>query len=110
MQQTARVFPGKRRRSNRILNLQGDPQLLILADADLEARKGGGGGGVGFLALLALFPSVICSLFTQHRGGRGGGGAPLDPPLVNANWLKGKNLSLDLPNIVKFILHYYHQP
>ena len=37
-----------------------------------------------FLALLAFFPSVISSFFTQNRGG--GGQAPrsplLDPPLV----------------------------
>ena len=51
-----------------------------VADPDLELGGGGGGRegpGFDFLALLAFFPSVISSFFTQNRGG----GPPLDLPL-----------------------------
>ena len=48
-------------------------------DPDLELR---GGGGLDFLALLAFFPSVISSFFTQNKGGQVPWAPPLDPPLV----------------------------
>ena len=49
-----------------------------MADPDLELRGKGGGRFLDFLALLAFFPSVISSFFTQNRGGR----PLLDPPLI----------------------------
>ena len=46
-----------------------------MADPDLELRWRGGGVGVGtgfdLLALLAIFPLVISSFFTQNKGGGG---------------------------------------
>ena len=51
-----------------------------VADPDLELR-GGGGGGLDVLALLARFPSVISSFFTQNKGGQAPQAPPLDPPL-----------------------------
>ena len=41
-----------------------------MADPDLELR-GGGGGGLDLLAMAAIFPSFISSLFTQNKGGSG---------------------------------------
>ena len=41
-----------------------------MADLDLEL-KGGGGGSLASLALLAFFPSVISSFFTQNNWGPG---------------------------------------
>ena len=53
-----------------------------MADPDLELR-GGGGVVLDFLALLAFFPSVISSFFTQNRGEGQAPRAPLiDPPLI----------------------------
>ena len=46
-----------------------------MADPDLELSWGEG-GGLDFLALLAFFPSVISSFFTQNKGGGGGGALP----------------------------------
>ena len=40
-----------------------------VADPDFELRKW---PGLDFLVLLALFPSVISSFFTQNKGGGGG--------------------------------------
>ena len=43
----------------------------------------GGGDGLDFVALLALFPSVISSFFTQNKRGMregGGGGSPGPSP------------------------------
>ena len=59
-----------------------------MADPNLELRgeegEDGGGGGLDFLALLALFPSVISSFSTQNKGGGGAGAAPpLDSPLLS---------------------------
>ena len=52
---------------------------FVGADPNLELR---GRPGLDLLALLALFPSVISSFFTQNKGGGGGGRAPpLEPPL-----------------------------
>ena len=42
-----------------------------VADPDLELRGRGGGGGLDLLALSAIFPSVISSIFTQNKGGGG---------------------------------------
>ena len=42
-----------------------------VADPDIE-----GGGGLDFLAVLAFFPSVISSVFTQNKGGGGKGPSP----------------------------------
>ena len=50
-----------------------------VADPDLELRGRGGGGGLDFLALLALFPSVISSFLPKIRGG-GEGEAPGPSP------------------------------
>ena len=51
-----------------------------VTDPDLELRGGGGGGGsLDLFALLAFFPSVISSFFTQNKGGPRA--SPLDPPL-----------------------------
>ena len=48
-----------------------------MADPDLELKgRGGGGVGLDFLALLAFFPSVICSFFTQNKGGGAGPPGP----------------------------------
>ena len=48
-----------------------------MADPDLELRGGGGGGnGPDFLALPALFPSVISSFFAQNKGGGTGPNGP----------------------------------
>ena len=41
--------------------------IVSVADPDLELRRGG--GGLDFLALLAFFPSVFSSFFTQNKGG-----------------------------------------
>ena len=49
-----------------------------VVDPDLELRRGGG-GGLDLLALLAFFPSVISSFFTQSKGWEGGGGAGPSP-------------------------------
>ena len=40
-----------------------------VADPDLELRGGGGWGGLDLLAMVAIFPSVISSFFTQNKGG-----------------------------------------
>ena len=42
-----------------------------MADPDLKLR---GRPGLDLLALLAFFPSVISSFFTQNKGGGWGGG------------------------------------
>ena len=49
-----------------------------MADPELELRGGGGGGrrGLDFLALSAIFPSVISSIFTQNNGGGRAGPSP----------------------------------
>ena len=56
-----------------------------MADPDLELGRGGGGGGgkggLDLLAMAAIFLSVICSFFTQNKGGAGPRAPPLDPPL-----------------------------
>ena len=45
---------------------------MSVADPELELRGGGGGGGgLDFLALSAIFPSVISSISTQNKGGPG---------------------------------------
>ena len=46
-----------------------------MVDPDLELR-GGGGGCLDFLALLAFFPSVISSFFTENKGGGPGSPGP----------------------------------
>ena len=56
---------------------------------------------LNYLALLAFFPSVISSFFTQNSGG-GGGQAPraplLDPPLIYYDdtlvWAEKKRVTL----------------
>ena len=57
---------------------------LTVADPDLEVRgRGGGVPGLDLLAMAAIFPSVITSLFTQNKRGPGPPRAlPLDPPLL----------------------------
>ena len=40
--------------------------LSTLTDPDLALREGGVGSGLDLLALLAFFPSVISSFFTQN--------------------------------------------
>ena len=46
--------------------------MSSVADPDLELKGGwGGGGGFDLLALLAFFPSVISSFFTQNNWGPG---------------------------------------
>ena len=66
------------------------PQAITVADPGRPWAKGGGGGwkegeggggGLDLLALPAIFPSVIYSLFTQNKrgGGGGGGGEPPGP-------------------------------
>ena len=52
-----------------------------VANPDLELR-GGGGGGLDLLALLAIFPSVISSFFTQNKGA-----GPLGPSPRSATGL-----------------------
>ena len=44
---------------------------FAVADPNLKLR---GRPGLDLLTLLALFPSVISSFFTQNKGGGGGGG------------------------------------
>ena len=51
--------------------------MVPVTDPDLEL----GGGGLDFLALLALFPSVISSFLPKIRGGRPPRAPPLYPPL-----------------------------
>ena len=53
-----------------------------MADPDLELRGGGGGeggGGLDLLALSAILPPVISSIFTQNKEG-GCPGAPGPSP------------------------------
>ena len=48
--------------------------MSSVADPDLELKGGSGGGGEGgfdLLALLAFFPTVISSFFTQNSWGPG---------------------------------------
>ena len=49
--------------------------LFAVADPDLELW--GGGAGLDLLAVLAIFPSVISSFFTQNKGGGAGPPGPL---------------------------------
>ena len=49
--------------------LEGGHSPLSVADPDLELR--GRGGGLDLLAMVAIFPSVISSFFTQNKGGGG---------------------------------------
>ena len=51
-----------------------------MADPDLELR--GGGGDLNFLALLALFLSVMSSFLPKIKGGGEGAAPPLDPALL----------------------------
>ena len=51
-----------------------------MADPDLELRGRGGGSCLDLLALLAFFPSVISSFFTQNKGAKGGGGGGGETP------------------------------
>lgn len=68
-----------------------DISLVSVADPDLELRGRGGGGGVlDLLALLAFFPSVISSFFSQNKGGAW---VPRAPPL-------DRPLSLTLSDVV----------
>ena len=74
-----------RRLTDRLKDSRNDGQtgwLTAVAYPDLELR-GRGGGGLDFLVLLAFFPTVISSFFTQNRGAAPRA-HPLDPPL---DWL-----------------------
>ena len=53
----------------------------------------GGGGGLDILALLAIFPSVISSFFTQNKGG---GAGPLGPSPRSATATEKTNSALQL--------------
>ena len=53
---------------------------VMISGGSKPWAKGGGGGGLDFLALVALFPSVICSFLPKIRGG--GAAPPLDLPLM----------------------------
>ena len=68
-----------------------------MADPDLELRggRGGGGGGLDLLALSAIFPSVISSIFTQNKGG-GGPGPPGPSPRSATD-----DVSILLANVVE---------
>ena len=48
----------------------------------MKYTVGGGGCGLGLLVLLAFFPSVISSFFTQNKGGQAPRAPLLDPPLI----------------------------
>ena len=73
------ISPGTTEFSHMVnLRVQGTP-LISVVDPDLELRVGG--GSLDFLVLLAFFPSVISSFFTQNKGGRGARAPPLDLPL-----------------------------
>ena len=43
----------------------------MISGGSRPLAKEGGGGGLDFLALLAFFPSVISSFFTQNKGDPG---------------------------------------